>query len=69
MIGDGLPEESRARLAGRLIDRLDPRVEQEVVVMWAWELERRSAELHAGEVETVPLGEALTKARKALGAV
>ncbi|GAB6040969.1 hypothetical protein JCM17961_16430 [Endothiovibrio diazotrophicus] len=39
------------------------------MVMWAWELERRSAELHAGEVETVPLGEALTKARKALGAV
>jgi len=47
-----LPRSERARLAERLIASLDE--DAEIEKAWREEIERRVAELRAGEVETIP---------------
>ena len=49
-----LPDRERADLAGRLIDTLDSGADADAQAAWAVEVERRLAELDAGEVTPVP---------------
>ncbi|HEY6802449.1 MAG TPA: addiction module protein [Pyrinomonadaceae bacterium] len=51
-----LPERDRATLAGLLIETLDPisESESEVEAAWSAEIDRRVAEIDAGEVELIP---------------
>jgi putative addiction module component (TIGR02574 family) len=49
-----LNEAERAALAEMLIDSIDSEVEEGVEAAWRDEIERRVAELDAGEVETIP---------------
>lgn len=48
-----LPESDRARLAGMLIESLDPKPTPEVKAAWSREIERRVHEVDAGTVELV----------------
>jgi putative addiction module component (TIGR02574 family) len=50
----GLPENERADLIGALIDSLDSEVETGVEEAWRVEIERRSAELESGAVQSIP---------------
>jgi hypothetical protein len=56
----------RASLARDLLDSLDELSEAEVQQLWLDEAERRHQQVVAGEVETVSMEEALSKARAAL---
>jgi putative addiction module component (TIGR02574 family) len=49
-----LEQRDRAELAKRLIDSLDPKTEQDVEEAWMREIDRRTAELDAGTVQTIP---------------
>ncbi len=56
-----LPAPQRARLAERLISSLDE--ESEVEKEWLVEVRRRDTELDSGEVEGIPLEDALSSVR------
>jgi putative addiction module component (TIGR02574 family) len=49
-----LEQRDRAELAKLLIDSLDPTTEQDVEEAWMREIDRRTAELDAGTVQTIP---------------
>lgn len=49
-----LPERDRATLAGLLIESLESEPDPDVEAAWAAEIERRVAELDAGNVKTIP---------------
>jgi len=59
-----LPGEDRAQLAQRLLASLDR--DPEVETGWDHEIKRRIAELEAGLVETIPVEEVLSNARRQL---
>ena len=52
-----LPAEARAALAVKLIDSLDSEVDQDAEDRWSEEIERRLAEVDAGQVATIPWSE------------
>ena len=60
-----LPAEQRARLAERIISSLDE--EAEIEREWLAEVRRRDAELDTGEVEGIPLEDALASVRSRFG--
>ena len=49
-----LPESDRATLAGVLIESLDGKSDDDVERAWTAEIERRVAQIDAGEVELIP---------------
>ena len=49
-----LPEEERADLAARLLDSLDPQVDDDAPAAWDEEIARRVAELDAKSVVPIP---------------
>lgn len=49
-----LPESDRATLAGVLIESLEGSADAGVAAAWDSEIERRAAEIDAGEVELIP---------------
>lgn len=49
-----LEESDRATLAGLLIESLDDEPDEDWEEAWAAEIHRRSAQLDAGEVDTIP---------------
>jgi putative addiction module component (TIGR02574 family) len=59
-----LTPEERARLADRLIASLSD--DAEVEEAWAAEVDRRIAEIEAGQARVVPAAEAIARARDAL---
>ena len=60
-----LPAEQRAKLAERIISSLDE--EAEIEVEWLAEVRRRDAEFDSGEVEGIPLKDALVSIRSRFG--
>jgi putative addiction module component (TIGR02574 family) len=62
-----LPPEQRAELAGRLIQSLDPPVDDDVEAAWSDEIRRRLERLHAGLERTVPWDEARRRIWAAAG--
>lgn len=62
-----LDHSTRARLARDLLNSLDDLSESEIEQLWLEEAVRRHEEVASGAVETVPLDEALAKARAARG--
>jgi putative addiction module component (TIGR02574 family) len=63
-----LSEASRAELASTLIRSLDEEVDIDADAAWSVEIDRRVAQLDAGEVKTIPwrkVQEKLLKARRA----
>lgn len=62
-----LPIEARALLADRLVESLDPAEEDRIHTLWAAEVQRRLEEVRSGRVQTIPIDEALTRVRKAVG--
>jgi putative addiction module component (TIGR02574 family) len=61
-----LPPEERARLAERLLARLEGMAEPEAEVLWLVEAERRLAELESGAAVGAPADEVFRKSRSAL---
>jgi putative addiction module component (TIGR02574 family) len=59
-----LPPEERALLADHLLASLG--AQDDVEQAWAAEVERRLAEVEAGQVELVPIEQAIQRARQAL---
>lgn len=53
-----LPEQERGDLAVRLIESLDPTVEENVEAAWDTEIQNRLQELETGQVQPVPWAEA-----------
>jgi len=53
-----LPDGERAELAARLIESLDPDVDEDMDAAWGREIQRRLAELDSGQVAAVPWPEA-----------
>lgn len=53
-----LPQETRAALAGSLLDSLDEEIDCEAEAAWSEEIARRLRELDSGKVKTVPWAEA-----------
>ena len=49
-----LEQQDRAELAKLLIDSLDPTTEQDLDEAWMREIDRRTAELDAGTLQTIP---------------
>jgi putative addiction module component (TIGR02574 family) len=49
-----LPEEERAKIAGALLESLEPVPEADVETAWRQEVAARMAVLEAGEVKTTP---------------
>ena len=56
-----LPRGERARLAERLIDSLDE--DPEIEEAWAEEIKRRLDAIDRGEMEMIPAGDAVARAR------
>jgi putative addiction module component (TIGR02574 family) len=56
-----LPPETRAALAGELIQSLETEVDEDAESAWADEIGRRTAELEAGTVKTIPWEEVRKK--------
>lgn len=48
-----LPPEARAAVAGRLIDSLDGRIDEDAEAAWAREIEKRLHDIDSGKVKTV----------------
>jgi hypothetical protein len=61
-----LDPSTRAGLARDLLESLDDLSEAEIEQLWLEEAERRHQQIVSGEVETVSMEEALSKARAAL---
>ena len=59
-----LPPEERVLLADHLLASLGAR--QEVEQAWAEEVDRRLAEIEAGQLELIPVDQAILRARQAL---
>ncbi len=53
-----LPDADRAELAARLIESLDPEIDQDLDAAWSVEIGRRIQELDDGTVKAVPWPEA-----------
>ena len=53
-----LPDTERAELAARLIESLDPEMDQDLDTAWSAEIERRIRELDDGTVKSIPWPEA-----------
>lgn len=49
-----LDAHDRAKLAGLLLDNLEPKVDKDIESAWLREIERRVHELDAGNVDLVP---------------
>src|SRR4051794_15087231 len=62
-----LPAEQRAALAGRLIQSLDPTVDNDVESAWSEEIRRRLERLDSGQAVTIPWAEARRRIRSAAG--
>jgi hypothetical protein len=60
-----LDPSTRAGLARDLLESLDDLTEAETEQLWLDEAERRHQQIVSGAVETVPMEEALSKARAA----
>jgi putative addiction module component (TIGR02574 family) len=58
-----LPPDERARIAAELIASLDEGNDADVETAWAAEIERRIAQVEAGEAETVSWEEARARIR------
>jgi len=58
-----LPKEQRAQLIQRLVLSLESPSEQELRVDWLLEGRRRAEEIDNAEVQAVPSGEVMRKAR------
>lgn len=56
-----LPEADRAELAGRLLESLHSRPDEDVEAAWSEEIERRVRQIEAGEVRTIPWEEVRAK--------
>jgi putative addiction module component (TIGR02574 family) len=61
-----LSPESRAAVAGRLIESLEAEVDENAEAEWSVEIARRLSELDSGSVQTIPWEEAR---RQILGSV
>jgi putative addiction module component (TIGR02574 family) len=61
-----LSPESRAAVAGRLIESLETEVNEDAEAEWSVEIARRLSELDSGSVQTIPWVEAR---RQILGSV
>ena len=61
-----LDPSGRAGLARDLLESLDDLSEDEIEQLWLEEAVRRHEEVVSGAVETIPMEEALSKARAAL---
>jgi putative addiction module component (TIGR02574 family) len=61
-----LPTKSRALLARKLLDSLDPTgdVSSEHEILWATEAERRFQDIVEGKAETIPADEVMRAARE-----
>ena len=53
-----LPESERGDLAARLIESLDPAVDDDAPAAWSAEIQQRIEELRTGQVKAVPWPEA-----------
>ena len=49
-----LPDADRAELAGRLLESLHGKADENVEAAWAEEIERRIRQIDSGEVTTIP---------------
>jgi putative addiction module component (TIGR02574 family) len=49
-----LPTDSRAALAGSLLESLDTEVDEDAEAAWASEIDRRVGELETGAVRPIP---------------
>lgn len=63
-----LDDETRAALAGILIESLDTEIEEGVEAAWLEEVERRMESLDTGEVKTVPWEEVRERLYKKMNA-
>jgi putative addiction module component (TIGR02574 family) len=63
-----LSENDRAALAGLLIDSLEGEPDPDVEAAWAAEIERRTADVDAGTVKTIPWEEVRRQLRDRLNA-
>ncbi|HKI46406.1 MAG TPA: addiction module protein [Balneolales bacterium] len=61
-----LDEKHRAELAKRLLISLEENIDEDIEQAWIEEINRRKAQLEAGEVETIPGEQVLEKARNLL---
>ena len=53
-----LPDGERGDLAAKLIESLDPEIDEDVEVAWSAEVRQRLEDLQAGKVKPVPWPEA-----------
>jgi hypothetical protein len=49
-----LPSDARALLADRLVESLDPLIDEDVRALWASEALRRRDEVRSGQMQTIP---------------
>jgi len=61
-----LDEKHRAELAKRHLISLDENIDEDIEQAWIEEINRRKAQIEAGEVETIPGEKVLEKARNLL---
>lgn len=59
----GLPAESRALLAEKLIESLDEKQDKDIEAVWIKEAKRRSREIKNGKVKCRPAKDVLREAR------
>lgn len=64
-----LDEKHRAELAKRLINSLDPQVDEDIEQAWIDEVHRRKEEITSGKVTPIPGEEVHKEARKLLNKV
>ncbi len=58
-----LPSDARALLADRLVESLDPIMDEDIRGLWAEEALRRFEEVRSGKVESIPGEVALARIR------
>ena len=56
-----LPSDARALLADRLVESLDPLIDDDVRASWATEALRRLDDVRSGKVKTIAADEALAR--------
>lgn len=59
-----LNKKQRAQLASRLLESLEKHKEPGVEQAWLDEIDRRNRQFETGEIESIPIEETLSKARK-----
>ena len=62
-----LGPKERARLALRLIESLDPGIDEDTETLWLEEAERRLARYDAGETEARPANDVIAEIRNRIG--